>query len=41
MVTLNGTRTVDVQNAKLARGPIVLQRTTGIVKFRNVRVRTL
>jgi hypothetical protein len=41
MVTLNGTRTVDVQDAKHARGPIALQRTAGIVKFRNVRIRTL
>lgn len=41
MVTLNGTRTVDVQDTKHARGPIALQRTAGIVKFRNVRIRTL
>src|SRR5688572_11438379 len=41
MVTLNGTRTVDVQDTKHARGPIALQRTAGIVRFRNVRIRTL
>jgi hypothetical protein len=41
MVTLNGTRTVDVQDTKFARGPIALQRTAGIVKFRSVRIRTL
>jgi hypothetical protein len=41
MVTLNGTRTVDLQDAKHARGPIALQRTAGIVRFRNVRIRTL
>lgn len=41
MITLNGTRTVDVQDASHARGPIALQRTAGIVKFRNVRIRPL
>ena len=40
-LTLNGTQMVDVQDAKFARGPIALQRTAGIVKFRSVRVRTL
>jgi Domain of Unknown Function (DUF1080) len=40
-VTLNGTQMVDVQDTKFARGPIALQRTAGVVKFRNVRVRTL
>jgi hypothetical protein len=41
MVTLNGTRTVDVQDDKFARGPIALQYSAGVVKFRNVRIRTL
>lgn len=41
MVTLNGTRTVDVQDTKHARGPIALQYGAGTVKFRNVRIRTL
>ena len=40
-VTLNGTQMVDVQDTKFARGPIALQRTAGVVKFRSVRVRTL
>jgi hypothetical protein len=41
MVTFNGTRTVDVQDAKHARGPIGLQYGAGIVKFRNVQIRAL
>jgi hypothetical protein len=42
MLTLNGTRTVDVQDTKFAApGPIALQRTAGIIKFRSVRIRTL
>jgi hypothetical protein len=40
-VTLNGVRTVDVENREHARGPIALQYGAGIVKFRNVRIRTL
>jgi len=41
ILTLNGMRTVDVQDSTHARGPIALQRTAGIVKFRSVRIRTL
>ena len=41
MVTLNGTRTVDVEHTGHARGPIALQYGAGIVKFRNVQVRPL
>jgi hypothetical protein len=41
ILTLNGTRMVDVQNAQFARGPIALQRTGGVIKFRSVRIRTL
>ena len=41
ILTLNGTRTVDVQDRKFARGPIALQRTAGTVKFRSVRIRPL
>jgi hypothetical protein len=41
MVTLNGTRTVDVEHKGHARGPIALQYGAGTVKFRNVRIRTL
>jgi hypothetical protein len=40
-LTLNGAQMVDVQDPKFARGPIALQRTEGVVKFRSVRVRTL
>jgi hypothetical protein len=41
VITLNGTQTVDVQDAKFARGPIGLQYGAGIVKFRNVQIRSL
>jgi hypothetical protein len=41
VVTMNGTKTVDVQNATHARGPIALQYGAGTVKFRNVQIRTL
>ena len=40
-VTLNGTRTVDIEDTQFADGPIALQYGAGIVKFRNVRVRPL
>jgi hypothetical protein len=40
-VVLNGTKMVDVDDSKHARGPIALQYGAGTVKFRNVRVRTL
>ena len=40
-VTLNGVKTVDVQDMKHARGPIGLQYGAGVVKFRNVQVRSL
>jgi len=41
MVTLNGTRTVDVEDGQYAAGPIALQYGAGVVKFRNVRIRPL
>ncbi len=41
IVTLNGTRTVDVEHKGHARGPIGLQYGAGTVKFRNVRIRAL
>jgi hypothetical protein len=41
MVTLNGTKTVDVEHKGHVRGPIALQYGAGTVKFRNVRIRTL
>jgi len=39
VVKLNGQTTVDVEDDKLAVGPIGLQYATGLVKFRNVRIR--
>ena len=41
IVTLNGTRTVDVQHSGHARGPVALQYGAGIVKFRNVQIRPM
>ena len=41
MVTLNGTKTVDVRNNKYASGPIALQYGAGTVRFRSVKVRQL
>lgn len=40
-VTLNGTKTVDVQDSKYARGPIALQYGAGTVKFRSVQIRPI
>jgi hypothetical protein len=41
-VVLNGVTTVrDAEDAKHARGPIALQYGAGVVKFRNVRIRSL
>ena len=40
-VVLNGTRTVDVDDSKHARGPIALQAAAGIVKFRKVQIKPL
>ena len=41
IVTLNGVKTVDVEDTKHARGPIGLQYGAGVVKFRNVQIRSL
>jgi hypothetical protein len=41
VVTLNGTRTVDIRHTGHTRGPIALQYGAGTVKFRNVQIRTL
>jgi hypothetical protein len=41
VVTLNGTKTVDVQNSAHARGPIGLQYGAGTVKFRSVQIKPL
>lgn len=40
-VTLNGRDMVDVEDSRLAAGPIALQHGAGAVSFRNVRVREL
>lgn len=40
-VTLNGVRTVDVQDSKFAGGPIALQYAGGVVKFRKVQIRSI
>jgi hypothetical protein len=40
-VVLNGIKTVDVRDSKLAKGPITLQYGGGVVKFRKVLIRTL
>jgi hypothetical protein len=41
VVVLNGQKTVDVQDSKLASGPIALQWGRGTIKFRKVQVRPL
>ena len=40
-VTLNGIRTVDVQDSMHDRGPIALQYAAGVVKFRKVEIKPL
>jgi hypothetical protein len=40
-VTLNGVKTVDVQDSKYPQGPIGLQASAGTVRFRLVQVRPL
>jgi hypothetical protein len=40
-VVLNGQKTVDVQDSKLASGPFALQHGTGTIKWRKVEVRPL
>ena len=40
-VTLNGVRTVEVDDGKLARGPIALQWAQGVIKFRKLQIREL
>ena len=40
-VTLNGILTVDIEDSTYSEGPIGLQYGAGIVKFRNVQIRTL
>ena len=41
LVELNGTVTVDIEDATYSAGPIALQYGAGIVKFRRVRIRQL
>ena len=41
VVKLNGVKTVDVEDAKWSEGPIGLQRTLGVVRFRKVQIRPL
>lgn len=41
VVTLNGRTTVDVMHTQRTSGLIALQSTTGVVKFRRVRIRSL
>jgi len=41
VVKLNNTVTVDIEDRKLAAGPIALQYGAGGIKFRNVRIRPL
>jgi len=41
VVTLNGVVTADIQDNKLASGPIALQYAAGVVKFRKVQITPL
>lgn len=40
-VVLNGVETVSFNDGKLPKGPITLQRTAGVVKFRKVMIKAL
>jgi len=40
-LTLNGVRTVDVEDSKLPSGPIALQYAAGVIKFRKVQIKPL
>jgi len=40
-LVLNGVKTVDVQNSKLASGPFALQWGRGTIKFRKVQIRAI
>ena len=41
ILVLNGVKTVDVQNSKLASGPFALQWGRGTIKFRKVQIRAI
>jgi hypothetical protein len=38
---LNGQKTVDIKDSKLASGPFALQHGTGVIKWRKVEIRPL
>ncbi|MGH7381112.1 MAG: 3-keto-disaccharide hydrolase [Candidatus Methylomirabilales bacterium] len=40
-LTLNGVRTVDIEDNKLPSGPIALQYAAGVIKFRKVQIKPL
>ncbi|HEY6513109.1 MAG TPA: DUF1080 domain-containing protein [Burkholderiaceae bacterium] len=40
-LVLNGVKTVDVEDSKLASGPFALQWGRGVIKFRKVEIRSL
>jgi hypothetical protein len=40
-VILNGVKTVDIDDDKHAEGPIAIQRTLGVVRFRKIEIRRL
>ena len=40
-LVLNGVKTVDVQDSKLASGPFALQWGRGTIKFRKVQIRAI
>jgi 3-keto-disaccharide hydrolase len=41
VVVLNGTKTVDIQDSKLASGPFALQWGRGTIKFRKVEIKPI
>jgi hypothetical protein len=41
VLVLNGVKTVDVEDAKLASGPIALQWGRGTIRFRKVEIKPL
>jgi Domain of Unknown Function (DUF1080) len=41
IVSLNGAKTVEVKDSKLASGPIALQWGRGVIKFRKVEIKAL
>jgi hypothetical protein len=41
VVVLNGEKTIDIHDAKLASGPIALQHGTGVIKWRKVQIKPI